>query len=113
MPSKILYAACTIVVAAGGLAYVFRSSLLPHPNPPPPIVAQPTKDELPAGAILIPDADGTCHLHMLDNATGVINDYGPADCSNASNQNAAVWRRAMSKDTGIEVSKSFRHEPDR
>jgi len=109
--NKISYAAIVLIVGAvGGLAY-FRLSP-PRSNPLPVAVQPPQQQKLPEGAILIPDARGVCHLHALDNATGQIDDYGVVDCSSAADQNLSAWRRAMNKDVGTEVSKSFRHESD-
>jgi hypothetical protein len=112
--NKISYVAvCMIVAALGGLIY-FRG-VLPRssPAPAPPVIPQQTKINLPDGAILIPGGNGVCRLHALDNATGTIMDYGVVDCSNAADENLAAWRRAMNKEVGTEVSKSFRHESDR
>jgi hypothetical protein len=109
--NKISYAAVsTIVAVLGGVAYF--TGVLPKSSPPPapPVIPQQTKINLPNGAILIPGANGICHLHALDNSTGAILDYGVVDCSNAADNNSTAWRRATNSDVGTEVSKSFRHE---
>jgi len=109
--NKISYATIALIVSAGsGLAY-FRLSV-PRSGPTPVAVQTPQQQRLPEGAILIPDAHGACHLHVLDNTTGQIDDYGVVDCSSAADQNLAAWRRAMNRDIGTQVSKSFRHESD-
>jgi hypothetical protein len=108
---KISCAACAIVAVLGGVFY-FRSAL-PLSSPKPPVIPEQTTHALPDGALLIPHGDGLCGIRAIDNATGAIKDYGTTDCSKASDQNSAAWKRAMSKEVGIEVSKSFRHESDR
>jgi hypothetical protein len=107
-----VYGSCAIVVAVlAGSAYLFRSSLLPTPSPPP-VIAQVSTLSLPPGAILIPAGDGVCRMHALDNTTGQIMDYGVVKCAHASEQNLEVWKRATNKDKFVEIGKSFRHESD-
>jgi hypothetical protein len=108
-------AALALVVAvAGGLAY-FKFFLPPSkataavPQQP----AQPARLTLPDGAILIPYGNGLCWIRAIDSATAAIKDYGRTACEYASDQNSAAWRRAMNREVGVEVSKSFRHESDR
>ena len=104
-----IYAGCALVfVGLLGSAYLFKNSFLQSNLPP--VVAQVQKLDLPPGAIFIPAGDGICRMHALDNTTGHIMDYGIVKCSNASNNNSEVWRRATSKDRFIEIGKSFRHE---
>ena len=113
--NKFSYAALGLIVAAaGGLAY-FKFSSPPSGSAPavPQHAAQQTAVTLPDGAILIPYGDGLCWVRAIDSATGMVKDYGRTACEHASDKNLAAWRRAMSKEVGTEVSKSFRHETGR
>lgn len=108
MKAVVYAASATVVVAAlVGSAYFFRRLLL---TTPPTALAVVPKVNIPTAAIIIPDGDGICRIHALDNATGQISDDGVVNCSNASNQNTETWLRAMGKDKYIEIGKSFRHE---
>jgi hypothetical protein len=102
------------VAVAGGAAY-FKFFAPPSKATPavPQQAAQQTKLDLPDGAILIPYGNGLCLVRAIDSATAEIKDYGRTACEYASDQNSAAWRRAMNREVGIEVSKSFRHETDR
>ncbi len=109
--NKISYAAVSAIVAVlAGLAYFTGALPKSGPPPEPPVIAHQAKIDVPNGAILIPGADGICHLHALDNSTGAISDYGVVDCSKAVDKNSTAWKRATNQDVGTEVSKSFRRE---